>query len=73
MVDVVGYIPMSRRKELFFQLVSSRSERASMIVLSNRSAAGDEVAADEVGAATMIDRLVHHAEVGRSPRTGFVT
>ena len=67
MVDVVGCIPMSRRQgNCQFQLVSSRSERASLIVPpTSSSAVANEVAADVVGAATMIDRVVHHAEVGR--------
>jgi len=47
-----------------FSLVSSRYERASMIVSSNKpSSAGGEIFGDEVVAAAMIDRLVHHAEI----------
>ena len=49
---------------LFFQLVSSRYERASLIVTSNKPfGRWGEVFGDEVVAAAMIDRLVHHAEV----------
>ncbi|MGH3332263.1 MAG: ATP-binding protein [Nocardioidaceae bacterium] len=46
------------------QLVSSRHERASLIVTSNKPFGrwGAEVF-DDVVAAAMIDRLVHHAEV----------
>ncbi len=48
----------------FFQLVSSRYERASVIVTSNKPfGRWGEVFADDVVAAAMIDRLVHHAEV----------
>jgi DNA replication protein DnaC len=64
-VDEVGYIPFEpEAANLFFQLVSSRYERASLIVTSNKSFGGwVEVFGDDVVAAAMIDRLVHHAEV----------
>ena len=49
---------------LFFQLVSSRYEQASLIVTSNKPfGRWGEVFGDDVVAAAMIDRLVHHAEV----------
>jgi hypothetical protein len=49
---------------LFFQLVSARYERASLIVTSNKPfGRWGETFGDEVVAAAMIDRLVHHAEV----------
>ncbi len=49
---------------LFFQLVSSRYEHASLILTSNLPFArwGDSFG-DQVVAAAMIDRIVHHAEV----------
>jgi DNA replication protein DnaC len=64
-VDEVGYIPFeSEAANLFFQLVSSRYERASVIVTSNKPfGRWGEVFGDPVVAAAMIDRLVHHAEV----------
>jgi DNA replication protein DnaC len=41
-----------------------RYERASMIVTSNKPfSAWGEIFGDEVTAAAMIDRLVHHAEI----------
>jgi DNA replication protein DnaC len=47
-----------------FSLVSARYERASMIVSSNKPfSAWGEIFGDEVVAAAMIDRLVHHAEI----------
>jgi DNA replication protein DnaC len=64
-VDEVGYIPFDpHAANLMFRLVSSRYERASMIVSSNKpfSAWGD-IFGDEVVAAAMIDRLVHHSEI----------
>ncbi len=64
-VDEVGYIPFEpEAANLFFQLVSSRYKRASLIVTSNKPfGRWGEVFGDEVVAAAMIDRLVHHAEV----------
>jgi hypothetical protein len=47
-----------------FMLVSRRYERASLIVTSNKPfSAWGEIFGDEIVAAAMIDRLVHHAEV----------
>jgi len=64
-VDEVGNIPFEpEAANLFFQLVSSRYERASLIVTSNKPfGRWGEVFGDDVVAAAMIDRLVHHAEV----------
>jgi DNA replication protein DnaC len=64
-VDEVGYIPFeAEAANLFFQLVSSRYERASLIVTSNKPfGRWGEVFGDDVVAAAMIDRLVHHADV----------
>ena len=64
-VDEVGYIPFDpEAANLMFSLVSSRYERASMIVTSNKPfGRWGEVFGDPVVAAAMIDRLVHHAEV----------
>ena len=64
-IDEVGYIPFeAQAANLFFQLISSRYERASVIVTSNKPfGRWGEVFGDPVVAAAMIDRLVHHAEV----------
>ncbi len=64
-IDEVGYIPFEpEAANLFFQLVSSRYERASLIVTSNKQfGRWGEVFGDDVVAAAMIDRLVQHAEV----------
>jgi DNA replication protein DnaC len=64
-VDEVGYIPFEpEAANLFFQLVSARYERASLVVTSNKPfGRWGEVFGDDVVAAAMIDRLVHHAEV----------
>ena len=64
-VDEVGYIPFDpEAANLMFMLVSSRYERASLIVTSNKPFSGwGEIFGDDVVAAAMIDRLVHHAEI----------
>ena len=64
-IDEVGYIPFeAEAANLFFQLVSSRYERASVIVTSNKPfGRWGETFGDDTVAAAMIDRLVHHAEV----------
>jgi len=49
---------------LFLVLVSSRYERRSLIVSSNKTfSVWAEIFGDPVAVAAMVDRLVHHAEV----------
>ena len=49
---------------LFFQLVSTRYEHASLILTSNLPFSGwGGVFGDQAVAAAMIDRVVHHADV----------
>ena len=64
-VDEVGYIPFDpEAANLMFSLVSARYERASLIVTSNKPfSAWGEIFGDDIVAAAMIDRLVHHAEI----------
>ena len=64
-IDEVGYIPFDpEAANLMFSLVSARYERASLIVTSNKPfSSWGEIFGDEVTAAAMIDRLVHHAEI----------
>ena len=64
-VDEVGYIPFDpQAANLMFMLVSRRYERASLIVTSNKPfSAWGEIFGDEITAAAMIDRLVHHADI----------
>ena len=63
--DEVGYIPFEpEAAALFYALVASRYERASMIVSSNKPfSAWTEIFGDAVAVAAMVDRLVHHAEI----------
>jgi len=64
-VDEIGYIPFDpEAANLMFMLVSSRYERASLVVTSNKPfSAWGEIFGDAVVAAAMVDRLVYHAEV----------
>ena len=64
-VDEVGYIPFDpEAAALFFSLVSSRYERRSLIVSSNKTfSAWAEIFGDPVAVAALVDRLVHHAEI----------
>ena len=64
-VDEVGYLPFEQdAANLFFQLVSSRHEHASLILTSNLPfSRWGGVFGDQVVAAVMIDRIVHHVDV----------
>ena len=64
-VDEVGYLPFEQdAANLFFQLVSSRYEHASLVLTSNLPFSGwGTVFGDQAVAAAMIDRIVHHADV----------
>jgi DNA replication protein DnaC len=64
-VDEVGYLPFEpEAANLFFQLVSTRYEHASLILTSNLPFSGwGAVFGDQAVAAAMIDRIVHHADV----------
>lgn len=64
-IDEVGYIPFDQgAANLFFQLIASRYEIGSIMVTSNLPfGRWGETFSDDVVAAAMIDRLVHHAEV----------
>ena len=64
-IDEIGYLPFEpEAANLFFQLISARYERASVIVTSNKPfSRWGEVFGDDTVAAAMIDRFVHHAEI----------
>lgn len=64
-IDEVGYLPLDPlAANLFFQLISTRYERGSMILTSNKSF-GDwgELFADSVLASAILDRLLHHSYI----------
>lgn len=64
-VDELGYLPFEpNAAHLFFQLVSRRYERGSMLVTSNRSVSEwGAVFGDAVVATAILDRLLHHSHV----------
>jgi len=64
-IDEVGYLPLDKNgANLFFQLVNARYERGAMILTSNRSfQEWGEIFGDNVVAAALLDRLLHHAVV----------
>jgi DNA replication protein DnaC len=64
-VDEIGYLPVSRTGAmLFFQLMTRRYEHASTVLTSNKSfEEWGEVFGDEVMAAALIDRLLHHCHI----------
>ena len=65
-VDEIGYLLMGRdQANLFFQVVSRRYERGSMVLTSNLTfGSWDQAFAGEtVLTAAMLDRLLHHSTV----------
>ncbi len=64
-VDEVGYLPLEPGgANLFFQLVNARYEKGAMILTSNRGfREWAQVFGDNVIAAALLDRLLHHAIV----------
>src|SRR3984885_7332158 len=64
-VDELGYLPFeTNAAHLFFQLVSRRYERGSLLLTSNRSVGEwDKVCGDPVVTTAILDRLLHHSQV----------
>lgn len=64
-VDEVGYLPLDRTEaNMFFQLVTRRYERGTMIVTSNKSfTEWGGVLGDDILATAILDRLLHHCDV----------
>lgn len=64
-IDEIGYMPIERLgANLFFQLVSRRYERGSILITSNQSLAGwGQVFGDQVIATAILDRLLHHSTI----------
>jgi DNA replication protein DnaC len=64
-VDELGYLPFEpSAAHLFFQLVSRRYERGSLLLTSNRSVGEwGTVFGDPVVATAILDRLLHHSHV----------
>ncbi|MBI5193033.1 MAG: ATP-binding protein [Nitrospirae bacterium] len=64
-IDELGYMPVTREQaNLLFQLISMRYERGAIILTSNYNFEDwGKVFQDDVVAAAIIDRLVHHAKI----------
>ena len=64
-VDEIGYLPVSQDGAvLFFQLINARHERASTVLTSNKGfEEWGHVLGDEIMAAALIDRLLHHCHI----------
>ena len=64
-VDELGYLPLEKQTaNLFFQLVSRRYERGSMLITTNQTITQwGHVFGDEVIAAAVLDRVLHHSHV----------
>ncbi len=62
-VDELGYLPFEKRSaHLFFQLVARRYEKGSMLITTNQVVTQwGTVFGDEVLAAAILDRLLHHS------------
>lgn len=62
-IDELGYLPFERRSaHLFFQLVARRYERGSTLITTNQLVTQwGTVFGDEVLAAAILDRLLHHS------------
>ena len=64
-IDELGYLPFEpNAAHLFFQLVSRRYERGSILITSNRAVSEwGTVFSDAVVATAILDRLLHHSHV----------
>lgn len=62
-IDELGYLPFEKRSaHLFFQLVARRYERGSMLITTNQLVSQwGTVFGDDVLAAAILDRLLHHS------------
>ncbi len=64
-VDELGYLPLEKQTaHLFFQLVSKRYERGSMLITTNQTITQwGHVFGDEMIASAVLDRVLHHSHV----------
>lgn len=62
-IDEMGYLPLDDLgATIFFQLISARYERGSVIVTSNKSYADwGSIFGDQIIATAILDRLLHHS------------
>lgn len=64
-IDEIGYLPIDRQgANLFFQLISRRYEKGSLILTSNQKFGNwGDIFGDQVIATAILDRLLHHSTV----------
>jgi DNA replication protein DnaC len=64
-IDELGYLPLEKQTaHLFFQLVSKRYERGSMLITTNQTITQwGHVFGDEMIASAVLDRVLHHSHV----------
>jgi len=64
-VDEIGYLPIDKLgASLFFQFITKRYEKGSVILTSNKSFSDwGQIFADSMLATAILDRLLHHANV----------
>lgn len=64
-IDEVGYLPFDKQgSDHFFNVISSRYEKGSVILTTNRAFKDwGKIFHDNTVASAIIDRLVHHSEV----------
>ena len=64
-VDELGYLPLEKQTaHLFFQLVSRRYERGSLLITTNQTVTQwGHVFGDEMIASAVLDRVLHHSHV----------
>ncbi len=64
-VDEIGYLPVSQTGAMFFfQLINRRYEHASTVLTPNKGfEEWGQILGDEVMAAALIDRLLHHCHI----------
>jgi DNA replication protein DnaC len=64
-IDELGYLPLEKQTaHLFFQLVSRRYERGSMLITTNQTVTQwGHVFGDEMIASAVLDRVLHHSHV----------
>lgn len=64
-IDEVGYLPLSRAEaNYFFQVVTARYERSSLILTSNKAVTEwAEIFGDPALATATLDRILHHSHI----------
>jgi len=62
-IDELGYLSLTKQTaKLFFQLISKRYEKGSIIITSNKPfEQWGEIFNDEIVASAILDRLLHHS------------